>query len=250
MQFSNTTSNNGIIQMIERTTGLGIGTITGNSDLFQYFTNLVNQSVQTVGSWLFLVAGEWDFDDHNYTNFPIATTALEANKYSYQLPSTLLRIKKVEIRDSSGDYYEIPLMRSDDPRLKNEMFQEDASAPTHYRLHGKDIIIYPKPSASDVTLSAGLRLTFDRESDAFTTADTTQEPGIALPFHPLFYYLPSLEYGLLKGLANVVNACTIAIFGDGRELKGMKKDLEVHYSNRDQNYKKVVRPSMAKYTFE
>ena len=45
---------------------------------------------------------EWDFDDNNLTNLPIASTDLVANTGAYALPATIYKLNKLEINYGSG----------------------------------------------------------------------------------------------------------------------------------------------------
>lgn len=251
MQYSDTTNNDGLIQMCELTTGLGLASITGNANRKKQFTVYLNIWARKVAHWIWQSDKDWHFDDSNHTDFPIATTALVNNQYDYLMPTDLLQLRQVEIMNNDGDYSTLKLMKSADPRLKDQRFQEDAGLPTHYRKIGRSIIVYPKVSSDDVTLAAGLRLTFNREIDAFTTDDTTQEPGFAAQFHPILYYGASFEWCSIKGKPSIAAFCYQQIFGvENTKNKGLKGELEKFYSTQDKNEKDIIIPYFINETYE
>lgn len=243
MQFNDTTNKSGIIQMIEKTTGMGSAAISGVTAEMAYFTNLVNVYYRIAAFFAWKADKKWTFDDTNYTTFPPATTTIVDNQRDYALPSTALRIKQVEIKGSSGDYYSIPFIHEDSSILQNEKEQEESGTPIGYRLVGQSIILYPAPDTSVITASAGLRVTPDREVDEFTTADTTQEPGLPKQFHPILYYGPSFEWAMVKGLSSIAQLCQ-KMLGD---FPGLTQMLGDHFANRNQDKVNVLARKQVNY---
>lgn len=208
MKFSDTTNKDGILQMIEQTTGLGDTTISGDTILKAYFTNLINYWYRLSAFFAWRVDKNWKFDDTNQTTFPMSTTTLVDGQRDYTLPTTALNLRQVEILDNSGKYYTISFIPENDTVLNTQKEQEESSLPSHYRLVGNSLILYPAPLASSVTTTEGLRITTDREVDAFIVSDTTKEPGIPLVLQPILYYGACLEWSSVKGIANVQALCT------------------------------------------
>lgn len=240
MQFNDTSNNDGIIQMIEYTTEKGLASISGNTNELKYFTNLVNQWYRKVAGWIFKASKDWSYDDSNKTDFPIAKTTLVDGQSDYSLPTGLLKIRKVEILDTDGNYVEIKRIKTTDPRLKSEFLQEDKGFPNYYWTLGRSIFLYARPDANSVTVTNGLRITFERDVTAFVSTDTTKEPGFKDQFHPILYYGPSMEWALIKGEATIVQACRLMIFGDGGKDLGLKGELEKDYSDQDQNDQNIL----------
>jgi len=231
MVYNDTTNKNGIMQMIEQTTGLGDATITGNTIKKAYFTNLINQWYRIAAYLAWKADKNWSFDDTNHTTFPQFTTTIVDNQRDYSLPSTALRLKQVEVKDISGKYFTLEYMREDDLRLLSEKEQETSAIPTHFRLVGNSAILYPAPDTAQVTATAGLRVTLDREVDAFTVSDTTQEPGLPAQFHPILYYGPSFEYATVNGLKDISSLC-LKMLGD---FPGLTQMLGTFMAERNQD---------------
>lgn len=185
MYFSRTTEKDGAIQMIESLCRLGDGGITNDTTLFKQITGYYNQSAKKVASALMRVDKNWKIDDSNYTNFGIATIDLEDGIRDYPLPAstvggnyaTLYKVNAFYILDTSGNYQRIDLMDTDE--------EEDTTSgvPTKYRLIGGSIRLKTTPATGSVTLTAGLKIEFQRAWDEFTTADTTQQ----LPFNDAWH---------------------------------------------------------------
>lgn len=199
MVFSDTTNKNGAIQFIERLTKTGDGGITGNSTLFKQITASFNQGVNNVFAALLKADKNWKIDDSAYTDFPTAQIDLVSLTRDYLLPtatvggdfSTLYRINKVRILDQNGD--KIPLELFPVEEDINEEFYNQTGRPTHYRLHGKSIILFPTPITGQITTTDGLEIDFQRGPDPFDTNDTTKQPGFVDAFHDVPCYYASSE---------------------------------------------------------
>jgi hypothetical protein len=233
--------------MCERLCGFADAGISGDSTKLSQFTASINRAYGSVISWIFKVDGRWHWDDSNQTDFPISTTTLIANQRDYTLPAALLHIRQVEILNTAGDYYTLDFMSDDDYRLRNNKEQEDAGIPTHYYLLGNSVFIYPKTTSSFATLSAGIRLTYDRYADYFTTADTTQAPGFAEPFHKILAYIASAEYCLSNDMPRQ-NTLEMEVYGSSIK-RGLKYDLESYYSLRNNEDRKIISSSLRRSMF-
>lgn len=229
--------------MIEQTTGLGSLAITGNTQNFAYFNNLVNQWYRICAYFAWKTDVSWAFDDTNHSNTPQPTTLLADGQRDYTVPTTALRIRDVEVMDKTGNYYTLNYITEDNLILRNEKEQETKGIPTYYRLVGESIILYPAPDATMVTVIEGLRLTIDREVSEFTVSDTTKEPGLAKQFHPILYYGPSFEYATVKGLKDVSALC-LKMLGNFPGLNDMLGDF---YANRNKDVVKRIIRAGSKY---
>jgi hypothetical protein len=195
LKFSDTTNKDGCIQYIESLCKLGDGGITNDTTLFKQITSYFNQADKKVSIALLRSDRRWKWDDSNYTDFPIATIDLVTTQRDYTLPastsggnaSTLWRVNLVEIMDSAGVYHKIELMT-------DELETTDTGAPTKYKLMGNSIRLSPIPVTGTVTLTAGLRITFQRSGVAFTTASTTEQPGYMDAYHDLPCYDTASTY--------------------------------------------------------
>ena len=229
MQFNDTTNKTGIIQMIEKTTNLGDATISGTAAELAYFTNLINLWYQITGQYIWSVNKNWRYDDSNYSDFPMATTTLVDDQRDYVLPTSLRRILQVEILDSNGKYYNLTFKNPN--TLVNEKQQETANKPSSYYLNGRSILLYPKPDTSQLTATEGLRITFERKLDLFTTADTSQEPGFDEEYHSILYYGPSMEWAATNNNTNIYRHCERMI----GQFNGLLQLAQNHYKDRNAN---------------
>src|SRR3990167_4977511 len=62
----------------------------------------VNVAYEDVVSKILGCDGLWQFDDSNYTSFPIATTDMVNSQNDYQFDTTHLEILRAEVKDSAG----------------------------------------------------------------------------------------------------------------------------------------------------
>lgn len=243
MQYSNTTAKDGIMQMIEQTTGVGDTAITGVIVKKAYFNNLINNWYRTAAYIAWKADKNWSFDDTTQTTFPQFTTTLVNNQRDYTLPSTALRLRGVEVMDLSGYYYTVKYMHEDDPRLLSMKEQEVAGVPTHYRLVGNSVILYPKPNTAQVTATLGLRTTLDREVVAFVVGDTTKEPGLPAQFHPILYYGPSYEWAMLHSVPGVAQLCENVL----GKIPGLLEMAGTFFAERNQDNERSIRRKGASY---
>lgn len=245
MKFNQvTTPRQGIIQLCETLLGLSDGYISGNSTLLDIFVGLSNNNYDLAVAWILEANSDWEWDDTNYTNLPVGTCDLQDGVGDYQLPantgsgnlSTLLRIQEVEVMDSSGKYNKlIPIDESQlDAFSSFEKRFPTNGMPTHYRKIGNSVQLWCKPATANVTITAGLRVTFQRTAEYFTATDTTKQPGFAAPFHKIISILNCIDYGAPRGLGNQSRL--------DKDTEVIKASMQDHYANRERD----VRPRISR----
>lgn len=148
--------------------------------------------------------GAWEWDDTNYTTLPRGVGTLVEGQEAYSFASNYLNIRSVEVLDVNSPAVFRKLTPFQDLDLGNrgpeEYFglESDGSPkigfPRYYDKEGDTIKLYPAPTSTQVTLSSGLRVWFQRTADLFTTSDTTQEPGLPSPYHVLLAYYAAIPY--------------------------------------------------------
>lgn len=158
------------------------------------FIRNANAWYRKANSWIWEASSIWEYDDANQTTLPIATTNLVAAQQDYELPSTAQRVIRVEACNSSGDW--VQLKQIDQSEISDAMteFQETDGMPYYYDVIGSSLMLYPAPSASDVTLAAGLKLYFARDISEFSVTQTDTEPGFADNFHRVLSLGAALDY--------------------------------------------------------
>lgn len=178
MQFSDSSTKTGLVEDVRFLT---------STDSNSFATADITRSINRYYYKAVMAAWEsqdaWDFDDANQTGFAIATTDLVNAQQDYALPSTALKIRRVEAKDSAGNWVKLEPISLEEIPVASDEFMETNAMPRFYRLERNSVMLYPKPATASVTTTNGLKIHFLREVDEFTASDTTQEPGIAEPFH-------------------------------------------------------------------
>lgn len=232
MQFSDTSNNQGLIQDITFLTGANT-TDYATSDR----TRNINAWYYKVVLWIWKSCAGWEFDDSNLTTQPIATTTIVDGQRDYSVPTNALKIIAVDVKNSDGNYVRMKYL--DEKRIKSSLQDEDASFPSHYYILGNQVILYPKPDSSLVTTSAGLRLWLGRQVDAFTAADTTQEPGFDIQFHRILSLGASYDWAIKKDKAN---AAAIRA-----EIEQLKDELFDWYGEKLTEQRTIIMPPRRNY---
>lgn len=200
MVFSDTTNKNGLIQSFEFWTRHQDGEVSGNATLLKIATRLINGGFERLMPMLLAYNDQIRWDDLNHTDAPIGRVNLVADQNDYKLTEDdnsldILNITKVRILPSSTAtvYVDLERLTADDPRVP-EILSPDTSVsgtPSAFVELGNVLYLDVLPSYSK---SAGIEIFFGREHDYFTSADTTQEPGIPKPFHELLVLHAALDW--------------------------------------------------------
>lgn len=166
-----------------------------------------NKTNRMVWAMIFDAYGGWQYDDSNNTvDFPIATTTLNVGQADYDLPSTAITLRDVEILPSSTatvyqKLIEITQENITELGLSEASLFTSTGVPRYYRPIGSSIKLYPAPN---YTVSSSLRSTFDRGSTSFApTGNDTQQPGFAPEFHEVISVGMALEYARRNALSAV-----------------------------------------------
>lgn len=195
MVYSNTTTQDGIIQHIEIMTDLGLGYISGSTDNLKYFNSLINKVMSRVYHGIFMASRNWSYDDSSYTDLPVATTDLVNSQNSYALPETALTVKRVEIKDQNGNWFRINPLPEERVGIALDEFMDVDSQPLYYSLKSNVITLYP---ASNYSQADSLKIYFDRVGLAFQYNDTTDTPGFASNYHEIVPLKTAIEWYKIK----------------------------------------------------
>jgi hypothetical protein len=145
--------------------------------------------------------GTWEFDDDNLDGLPIATRDLVAGQQDYNIPSQARKIDRCAVLDKNGNYQQVyPFDKSQVQGQDMSMFYETNGLPRYYDMVGRRLMLYPKPSASEVTTSEGLKLYFTRDISEFEITDTATEPGFDNHFHRLISVGSAYDYCMANGI--------------------------------------------------
>jgi hypothetical protein len=207
LQFSDTATKQGIIQECEYLVfgDNGYGRISGDTNLLATFTRLTNEALNSIASLIMQSDNRWQWDDINDTDFPVATTnlvtTLNSEQQDYSFDVTFLKILRVEVLDSAGNWTKLqPIDQSDIYDQSLTDFLKTAGQPLYYDKVGNSVFLYPKPLATAVTSANGLKVYFQRPPSYFTASDTTKQPGFNSLYHRLVALKASFDYAMVNSL--------------------------------------------------
>lgn len=238
MTYSDTTNKSGIIQQIETMCDLGDAYISGSTANLRYFNGMINRVQSRVWHLIHQASGNWSYDDGSNTDLPIATTDLVSGTISYALPSDALTIKRVEVKDASGQWTTLkPIVEERIPIAIDE-FMDASSQPLYYNLKDGVIKLYP---ASNYASSDGLKIYYDRGAVSFDYDDTTATPGFASPYHEIIPIGASIEWYKIK------QPQSPTLQGYIQDYMKLEQSIKEHYSKRFKDYRPKVRRAYSTY---
>ena len=184
----------------------------------------------------------WQYDDTNLTDLPRGTGTLVEGQQTYSFASEYLEVTMIEIKDVNGNWRRSKQIdHSDFADISlDEYFGVDSSGnpqkgfPYYYDILGDTIFLYYAPTSTQVTLASGLRVTFKRTADLFTTADTTQSPGLPSTHHVLLAYMAAQPYNMIYHPDRVPLV--------EKKINEMRVSLLAHYSRRNKDMRKIMTP--------
>lgn len=236
--FSNTTTDSGIIQVIEQTCGFQPQGISGNSVLLKQFTGKVNRALDNITSMILQVSGKWQYDDSNHTDYPFITTNLVSGQRDYPFTTDeqgnlILDVYRVMVKNTSGIYQTIdPVDQQSGDEV--ESFYDGLSAsglPFRYDKTGNAIFLDTIPNYNSTN---GLKVFINRESSHFLTTDTTKMPGFKGTLHEYLPLKASEAYARDKRLAN---------YGDiVRDIASFEARIKEVYGNQSRDETPVLTP--------
>lgn len=236
MDFLNITTKAGIINQIEKTTGLGDAGISGDDTRLKQFTGDVNNAYSRVANIILTVDGRMQFDDPNHTNAPTADADLVDGQKKYEVfeavPTALqdwIQVEKVDILDEDDNGVNLKPIDIQDIGNAESEFQDTDGTPRYFDFNGSELKLYPSPNYDKTD---GLTIFFKRAPSYFASTDTTKVPGFATLFHELLVLWPSYWWGVAKGLGYVNNV--------RNEITLLERELSAFYSQRSKYEKKRI----------
>lgn len=182
----------------------------------------------------------WEWDDSNKTDYPIGTTTLVAGQQDYTLPTNLLKILRIEVKDVNGNYQK--LTQFDEQQINGiglSTFMDVDGFPLYYREVANAVELYPAPASGSVTLSAGLKIYYERTQTEFTTADASVSPGLPANFHRILSLGAAYDYAFINMLPKVTNLKV--------KLDEMRASLKEYFSSRNREVKPKLRGKYRNY---
>lgn len=230
--LSNTTTRNGIIELIEDYTNTDSATtssfpkLTKVRDINLAFANYMRIAVKA--------SGRWQVDDSNQTDYPIVLMDLVANQQDYSfnydgssVPNQINDVHRVEIMDANGNAILLePIDMADVENNALTAFDATAGTPRYYDKTSNAVWLYPKPSYN---YTGGMRLYTSRTPVYFLGdgTDDTSKAGIPEMFHEYLALRPAYLYCLAKGLPQ-----TKAL---GEMVAEKEKDIKSYYGTRQRD---------------
>ena len=190
-------------------------------------TRNINAYYDKVASLIIKADDRWEWDDNNKTDLPIATTALVANQQDYNISATsFLKILKIEIKDSSGNWQPLKCISLEDKRTESMTdYLKTAGTPQEYDKIGNSVFLYPKPSTA---ITGGLKVYFQRNVTKFVAGDTTKVPGFIENFHRILSYGAAFDYAVANGMNGKISILKPLI-------NEMEQAITDYYANRNNN---------------
>ncbi len=234
MQFYDATNGQGISQEVDRLCDTTDSTYPRIDK-----TARVNIANEEVATWIITADGTFQYDDDNNSTLPRFLGTLTDGQAQYSFATKLLDISSIEILNkATGGFYKL---RPIDPSILgdlgwDEYFGSTSGFPLYYDKMADGIRLGPAPSANQITMTNGLRVTAQRTASLFTvttgTSDDTTTPGFASPFHAILAYMAAIPYCMAYKPARV-GAYT-------QKVADMKRDLLEFYSNREKDVRKQI----------
>lgn len=229
LQFSDTSGGQGLIQDCEDNLNFPIGGISGNAALLNQFTRRINEWYQKVVTMIFISQDNWNWDDSNATDYPIASTNLVANQQDYPIPVNLgmLKVLRVDItfdgttwvRCNPIDVQSI-VQAADSTTTANDFSTQSPC----YDIKSNAFFLYPVPTRN---VTAGLKVWFLRGPLEFVYTDTTKQPGIDPAFHSMLSVGAASDYALIKNLPTAP--------GLAAKMQDYELRLKQYYGRKDED---------------
>lgn len=239
MDFSNTTTRNGIIQKITRMTSTQ-ATTTSSYSLLDMTVD-VNLSLNNYFILAISSEGRWQVDDTNQTDYPIIYGDIVAGVQDYTFlndenGNQILDIYKINMQDNNGNWTTLTQRDILDQNDRNKEDLTITGIPSEYDLTANGIFLTVIPNFTQVK---GLELYINRTPTYFLSTDTTKQAGIPNVFHEYLALRPSYFYCLSKGLPIAATYAQLLYGADGQS--GMEGAIKKYYSLRNKSEKKGMR---------
>lgn len=231
LPFNDTTNKSGILQECESWLfGGDYGAITGNTNRKLTFTRLANLALDETVTEIQSYDQRWQFDDSNYTDYPIGVTNLVAGQQDYVFSVEHVRVLGVDVLGADGKYYPLKPIDIHDVRKYGKgksltEFEPTDGKPEYYDLTADAVKLYPAPAAASVTTASGLKVYYQRAADAFASTDTTKKPGIPSIFHQIIPVKMSRMFAKQNSMTEKARELD-------EEERRLREKMQQHYSNR------------------
>lgn len=241
MQFSDTSTKQGLIQDCEFLTNLGDGVISGDSALLAQFTRLMNIRNAKIQAELQLLTGTAGPEDTNYTSQQFSTFDIKSGQNDYtfttdQAGNTIEDITGVMILPAATSTQYTPLkeLTLDVPEAMLIMSPNSTriGVPSAYLEKNNTIFLNftPNYDATD-----GGKLFYRLVPSYFVAADDTKKPGFAEGFHRILSVGASLDWLAV----NKPDAALLIQYAVG-EYKTLDDGLKAYTRQRNPTRRRII----------
>lgn len=231
MQFSDTSTKQGLIQDCEFWTGLGDATISGTPATLALFTRLINvRYAKTLGK-IQLLSGRDGAEDTNYTKQQFATFTFQSGQNDYQFltdadGNTISDITGVAIQSSgSSDFVQLDRLNlsDDNALLIMSPNTSNVGTPTGFIEKNNTVFFNVIPN-----YSASGKLFYRLVPSYFVAGDTTKKAGFVENFDRILSVGASLDW-LSVNKPDQTNLLTLC----RAELNDLTNDLEAYVRQKN-----------------
>ncbi len=178
MQFSDSTNYSGLIEDIDFLIW-GDGTEFHDNYSKEDRTRNINLAYDKAVVQLLKADPNWQWDDTNSEDLPIAEASLISGRDHYTFPIDLTMIHRLRVKDRQGDYKTLePVSRRE---LSDDELNDNGVPDKYYKI-GNAVFPVPVPDYG-FDDGTGLEVQVQRNANYFDKDDTTKEPGFARQFH-------------------------------------------------------------------
>jgi len=236
IQFNDTTTYKGLVQLYEKELGLNRGDVSGDTDRLKEFTADVNIAFDDFLTIAIPASGKWQYDDSNHTDYPVMTTNLVSGQRDYSISTDgnsnlVLDIYKVLILPSATStlYQSIEPIDEFDGDTDIITGNTVTGTPYGYGKLANGVFLEPKPNYN---ATSGLKIFINRESSYFAYTDTTKKPGVPGILQKYFYLKPAREYARRYSLACFAGLNDAVLKMEGSEEQGIQGEIAKYFSRR------------------
>lgn len=194
----------------------------GDTDLNRNLNHWYRMAV----GWVLEFMDEWEY------NAEFSTTNLVADQAEYVIPTTLLRLKRVEIKYPDASEY-VTAAPADDWNISDPLGEEEVTGASEgapvYRVGDNSLFLYPVP---DANVTSGLRIEYvDDVADLSASGDLPNLPAV---LHRILSCGAAHDYALAKEMYRKKEELHREIYGKpGVTGTGLKYQLESLFSRRE-----------------
>lgn len=244
--FNDTVTQKGIIQTYEKEAGYNAGDVSGNTTLLKSVTADINLALDDFVEMAIKSSGTWQFDDSNYSDYPIISTDLISGQRDYSFTADedgnlVLEIFKVLVADPSGVYNEITPIDVQSQSDTSGFYdgRNQTGIPTEYDKTANAIFLNSIPNYNMRLVEegkSGLKAYVNREAMYFTYTDTSRKPGVPGIFHKYFALRPAMDKAR-RGTLSTYPGLSI-------EVAKMEANIKEYFSRRTQDERARLAPAL------